>query len=93
MIEIAPGVRVRLRGAHETWQCVQRDEYASTTCWGCALDLCCIADASYVLCPRCQVVSPLGGNDGGDEGEPRQGGVGLGFTADTLRKIQYEILR
>jgi hypothetical protein len=37
----------------------------------------CIQDASYVLCPVCQVVSPAGGGCDNDRGV---GGIGLGFT-------------
>ena len=89
MITIAPGVRARLRGAQETYDCVAQDFYLPTQCLCCGTDdLFCIMDASYVLCPMCKVVSPL---DGGADAD-YQGGVGLGFGMEELRKWQYEIL-
>mmetsp|Transcript_12037 Transcript_12037/g.23122 ORF Transcript_12037/g.23122 Transcript_12037/m.23122 type:complete len:323 (-) Transcript_12037:22-990(-) len=86
-MEIAPGQHVRLRGAKETWQCVENDAYLPTTCFSCDTDLCCIMDASYVLCPLCKVVSPVEGWAGGPDG-----GVGLGFTYQDLAMWQQEII-
>lgn len=86
-MEIAPGQRMRLRGAKETWQCVEDDAYLPTTCFSCDADLCCIMDASYVLCPLCRVVSPVEGWAGGPDG-----GVGLGFTYQDLAVWQREIV-
>jgi hypothetical protein len=87
-MEIAPGHCVRLRGARETWQCVENDFYAPTTCFACDADLCCIMDASYVVCPVCKVVSPVEGWAAGPDG-----GVGLGFTYADLAQWQQEILQ
>lgn len=87
-MEIAPGEKVRLRGAKETWQAVENDFYLPTTCFSCDTDLCCIMDASYVLCPRCKVVSPVEGWAGGPDG-----GVGLGFTYGDLAQWQTEIMQ
>lgn len=86
-MEIAPGQHVRLRGAKETWQCVENDFYLPTTCFACDSDLCCIMDASYVLCPNCKTVSPVEGWADSD------GGVGLGFTYQDLVKWQQEIVQ
>lgn len=85
-IEIAPGHFARLRGAQETWNCIEEDFYLPVTCFCCSSEICCIMDASYVLCPQCRVVSPMEGCGGTD------GGVGLGFTVEELRKWQHEIL-
>lgn len=85
-IEIAPGHFARLRGAKETWKCIEEDFYLPVTCFCCSAEICCIMDASYVLCPQCRVVSPMEGCGGAD------GGVGLGFTVEELRKWQHEIL-
>ena len=87
-MEISPGQRVRLRGARETWQCVENDFYLPTTCFSCDTDLCCIMDASYVLCPLCKVVSPVEGWAAGPDG-----GVGLGFTYNDLVQWQHEIMQ
>ena len=86
-IEIAPGIMARLRGAQETWSCVENDFYLPTTCFCCSSDLFCIMDANYVLCPMCKVVSPLEGCATGMDG-----GVGLGFTFDDLQQWQHEII-
>ena len=96
------GVTGRLRGAAESRACLYNDFFMVTTCHACQLDLCCIADAHFVLCPACHVVSPIEqlisaddrdnntaiiGNGGGGGG-----GVGLGFTVDELRQLQCEIV-
>ena len=87
VVEIAPGVYHRLRGAAETWECVERDFYMPVSCFACAAELCCIQDASYVLCPTCRVVSRMDGMSADHDG-----GVGLGFTMDDLCRWQSEIL-
>jgi hypothetical protein len=87
MVEISPDVWVRLRGADETWACIEQDYFCPVTCFGCTLELCCIQDADFVLCPVCRVVSPMNGL-----GVREDGGVGLGFTFDDLAKWQSEIL-
>lgn len=86
MIEIAPGEFMRLRGAHETWMAIQNDFYLPCACFCCDLTLFCIQDATYVLCPVCQVVNPLEKIDGYD------GGVGLGFTIEELAEWQNDIV-
>lgn len=92
MIEISPGVHVRLRGAAETRDCIRRDEYTPATCFACELDIFCISNASFVLCPNCRVVNPLG--DGSEQQDAMmKGGVGLGFTFDELQRVQLEILQ
>lgn len=84
-IEISPGHTERLRGANETWHCIENDFFMPCQCFCCGESICCIIDATYVLCPTCKVVSPL---DNGCNG----GGVGLGFTNDDLQKWQTEII-
>lgn len=88
MIEIGPGALVRLRGAEETWDCIQRDFYLPTQCSFCELILCCIQDASYVLCPQCRVVSPID-----DIMEEFDGGAGIGFTFEQLHAWQNDIIK
>jgi hypothetical protein len=88
-IEIMPGIYVPLRGADETWKCIESDFYSPVTCFGCTAELCCIQDASYVLCPVCRVVGPMDAG-AGDSGSTM--GVGLGFSFDDLFRWQSEIL-
>jgi hypothetical protein len=85
ILEIAPGVSMRLRGAKETYEAVEHDFYGPATCISCELLIFCILNAEYVLCPDCRVVSPF---EGGKNG----GGVGLGFTMDNLACWQNEIM-
>ena len=87
-IEVSPGVVARLRGARETYQAVENDFYRPTICQACQADVCCIMDASYLLCPMCRSVSPI---EGGST-DIATGGVGLGFTLDDLRTWQAKIL-
>ena len=91
MVDIAPGVQTPLRGAKETVTAVARDYYSNVSCFGCSLEVCCIADVSYVICPVCKVVSPM--DDPTFEGkEVQRHGLGLGFTYESLFKMQLEIL-
>ena len=86
VIDIAPGISARLRGAQETWSCIQNDTFLPTQCVCCALTMCCMEDAQYVLCPACRVVSPLAAGRS-------HGGVGLGFTVDDLQRWQADIIQ
>jgi ribosomal protein S27E len=87
-IEIMPGMRVPLRGAEETWKAIEQDFFLPVTCYGCTKELCCIQDASYVLCPACRVVGPM---DTGASDFGSTVGVGLGFSLDDLYQWQSEI--
>ena len=89
-IEIMPGLRVPLRGAEETWNCIEQDFFLPVTCFACTTELCCIQDASYVLCPACRVVGPM---DAGTSAFGSTMGVGLGFSFDDLFQWQSEIVR
>jgi hypothetical protein len=88
MIEISPGVHVRLRGANETWKAIEQDYYMPAECLCCQTTIFCIQNADYVLCPDCRVVSRM-------EGSSCQGigGVGLGFKYEDLANWQADILR
>ena len=91
MVEIAPGVSEPLRRAAETVNAVKNDFYVPLSCFSCCLDIFCIADAKYVVCPSCKVVSPI--EAGALDGQKLvQHGLGLGFTCESLFQIQSEIL-
>lgn len=98
MIPIAPGVSARLRGADETWKCIERDFYLPVVCFACTMEMCCIQDADFVICPMCRVVSPLDGSHASsphlsnDWRAQREQTVGLGFTFEDLMKWQSEIV-
>jgi hypothetical protein len=74
-LEIAPGHFAELRGSAETCRAIQRNFIRPCTCLCCNVQLGCIHDASYVLCPDCLVVNPVEGS------LDNSGGVGLGFIA------------
>lgn len=87
MIEVTPGVRMRLRGAQETWQAVQDDFYMPCSClFGCSEIMFCIQDAGFVICPDCKTISPL-------ECGSTEGGVGLGFLMNDLAEMQQELIK
>jgi hypothetical protein len=90
MLLVTPGQWMRLRGADETWNAIQRDYYEPCICVDCCNEMFCISDAWLVLCPHCQSISPLAGNV---ETLRREGGIGLGFTVDTLSEVQADAWR
>ena len=64
----------------------------------CSLNLLCVLDAEYVLCPECRVVGPIGEDEFGMRAEmlgsdSKPHGVGLGFKPDDLMRWQSEIAR
>jgi hypothetical protein len=88
MIEISPGVLVRLRGADETWRAIEQDYYMPTECLCCQATIFCIQNADFCLCPDCRVVSRM--DESSSQG---MGGVGLGFKYEDLARWQADILR
>jgi len=58
-IEVSPGVFANLRGSEETWNALEAGFVADVECLCCGHQLLCIADAEFVLCPDCRVVSPV----------------------------------
>jgi hypothetical protein len=76
MIEVTPGVYVRLRGADETWR-----RWLCHCSWVVAAlrRAFALKIAAFVLCPDCRVISPME-----DKFEVEEGGVGLGFKVSDL---------
>jgi hypothetical protein len=101
MIEVSPGHEAKLRGAAETWQhAIQHDFYVPCACLECDdASLFCILDAWLVLCPHCRGLNSIGLNDNGHCDDIMatttnpDGGVGLGFTIETLMEAQASMLR
>jgi hypothetical protein len=92
-IVVSPGHEARLRGAAETWQAIQQDFYVPCVCLDCEASLFCILDAWLVLCPHCRALNPIGHDDNGDMAANPDGGVGLGFTIETLMEAQASMWR
>ena len=79
-VEITPGVFAPLRGSDETWHAIEDGFSTRVDCILCTTSLLCIADADYVLCPECRVVSPTNTHE--LKLPPNHvGGVGLGLKA------------
>ena len=94
MIQVSPGVSMRLRDANETKQAIKDDNFTPCLCWACQESIFCIADASYVVCPVCQSIGPM--MDTGDSSwgsfDIVDGGVGLGFTIEDLEVMQWDCI-
>lgn len=76
MLEVAPGLEVKLRGSSETRRAIKSWKIIQVRCLECAVQLHCIEDAEFLLCPHCRCVSPL--NMVGQV-KSNANGVGLGF--------------
>jgi hypothetical protein len=92
-VEVVPGQYHSLRGAAETWRAVQMDHFSSCTCVFCPTTLFCISDALYVLCPHCNVASPVANEVRGRVSDMERHGVGLGITLSDLAEGQHQLLR
>lgn len=96
MVEISPNYWVRLRGEHETRACIERDFYIpNLQCWCCQAEMYCIRDADYVICPKCNAISPAAesiSNENKSTKNCGDGGVAKGFTTEELLRWQYEIV-
>jgi hypothetical protein len=81
-VEISPGVFALLRGSEETWRAIQTGNFETVECVCCYSRMQYIADAEYVLCSECRVVSPVG-NHYRERSASGRGtrGVGLGLLA------------
>ena len=76
MLEVAPGLEVKLRGSSETHRAIKKWEIIQVECLECAVQLHCIEDAEFLLCPLCRCVSPLSISG---QVKTNANGVGLGF--------------
>jgi hypothetical protein len=59
MIEVAPGMKVPLRTAVETWHALLEGRITVTRCSNCYNELTCLDDADLVICVDCWVCSPV----------------------------------
>lgn len=91
IIEICPGIVLRLRGAKETIDAIKSDFFMPHSCCCCQKSIFCIQDADYVLCPDCRVVTPILTMNRNNQVGDGRGGVGLGFTFEDLRHYHEEI--
>jgi hypothetical protein len=92
MILLTPGQWLRWRGAVETLHAIQHDKYEPCLCLDCGRHVFCLSDAWLVLCPHCYSISPVEHNDA-SKSASLEGGIGLGFTIDTLFEVQASVWR
>ena len=94
-IEIAIGERRALRGPKAVRAAIVNDYYVPKVYFGCSLDLFCIKDAQYLVCPVCNVVSPMDLESSSDatSSPVRQHGACKGFTFESLFEMQAEIMK
>lgn len=59
-VEVTPGQFVPLRGSEETMLALENGQVTSVTCIFCNIDLVVHAAASMIICPDCEMISPLG---------------------------------
>jgi hypothetical protein len=76
LVEVTPGMFVKLRGSVETWNAIQTGRTIRSACLSCTVILLCVVDADMVMCPSCRSISPV--ERGGFGG----GGLGLGMSED-----------
>lgn len=88
-VELTPGVTTVLRRAEETLKAVENNFFIPIACLFCTLDLFCIANAQFVVCPKCRVVSPMANGLGPLKG--KREGLGLGLTYGNLVAIRAEM--
>ena len=58
-IEISPGLFAQLLKGRQTWNAMHNGTSVSAACIICNATLQCCPEADYILCPDCNVVSPL----------------------------------
>jgi hypothetical protein len=92
MIDVAPGVKLLLRGSSETWQAIEEGRVTVTTCMFCNIELQCLDDAQLVACPDCTMLSPVDQAIGHLDNSEGRYGVGVGVKpADVVRWIQLHM--
>ncbi len=88
-IEVAPGIRLPLRGSDETWKAIEEGQVTVTSCISCQQDLNCVLDAQLVVCPDCSMLSPVDQTTQDADSSADRYGVGLGVKpADIIRWVE-----
>eukprot|EP00549_Striatella_unipunctata_P012916 CAMPEP_0118716084 /NCGR_PEP_ID=MMETSP0800-20121206/27291_1 /TAXON_ID=210618 ORGANISM="Striatella unipunctata, Strain CCMP2910" /NCGR_SAMPLE_ID=MMETSP0800 /ASSEMBLY_ACC=CAM_ASM_000638 /LENGTH=210 /DNA_ID=CAMNT_0006622439 /DNA_START=18 /DNA_END=650 /DNA_ORIENTATION=+ len=84
-IEVEADVFLPFRGSEETLYGFLAGQMQCGTCWGCCLEMQCLKDADFLLCPTCLTITPL------DEDCTRVvGGVGLGMEPEPISTDRQE---
>lgn len=81
MVEVTPGHCVPLRGADETLDALDKGQVTNTKCVFCDEALVVHVFASMIICPECEMIAPLEGDNDGDAGIS----LGLGLRLETLK--------
>ena len=59
-IQVAPNLRLRLKGSIDTTLAIKERRIARHVCMNCRMTIGCIDSAHYVICPYCRCVLPTG---------------------------------
>ena len=91
MVDLAPGVKIQLRGANETEAAIRTGFYIQCDCLVCSAsttpadEIYCILDCDYFICPTCRSVhpNPISTASSVTNDDARYpGGLGIGFRLD-----------
>ncbi len=91
MVDLTPGVKIQLRGAHETETAIRTGFYVQCDCLVCSVstthgnDIYCILDCDYFICPTCRSVNPnpiSTASPVSNDDARYPGGLGIGFHLD-----------
>ena len=58
-VEVSPGVFLPLRGSEETLKALRQGDTTVLQCFLCQVELCCVCDCEWVLCPDCRTLTPV----------------------------------
>ena len=96
MIQVAPGVKLPLRGSEETWKAIEEGRVTVTTCLFCNIELQCLDNAQLVACPDCTMLSAVDqaftSSEDPDSNADGRYGVGVGVKpADVIRWVERQM--
>ena len=85
-LELYEGCSLPYKGPKETWETINAGLFNITQCIVCAQDLCCVANASHVICSSCKTISPV---TQADDSSSHGGVIGFGvLTSDVQDHFQ-----
>ena len=93
-VEVSPGVFLPLRGTQETLMALRTGDTLVLECFLCKVELCCVDDSEWVLCPDCRILTPVNIQESGKlhnslPNLPLPHGVGLGLKTSMLASTPY----
>lgn len=94
LIEVAPGLKLRLRSSEETWKAIADGRTVVTRCMCCKTELTCSNEDAVVVCDMCWTYNPVEREtvgDGAASTSPSSSSatVAVGITNDVLYRSRY----